>query len=364
MDSDASVLYERDGEIVVLTLDRSHRLNAFTDDQVRALDAVLQRFDHDEAANIAIICGAGRGFLHWRGCQVLTFETRHTRHEAAPMPYTIKPLSPVLGAEVLGLDLCAPLTDATFDELRAAWVDANGVLVFRDQQLAPEAQIEFSQRFGELEEHVAARFLLPGYPEIYRVSTKRDADGKAMGNPESGRYWHSDLSYLDPPAMASLLYALEIPPMGGDTMFTNMAAAFAGLSEPVKTMLDGLYAVHDYVHVLRLFSRPIQVDTTLVPPVRHPVVRPHADSGRKTLYVNSGFTTHIEGMARHESDAILAMLYSHATRPEFVYRHKWSVGDAVLWDNRSTMHHAVHDFYDTGGVRHMHRTTVMGAKES
>jgi len=279
--------------------------------------------------------------------------------------HRITSLSPVLGAEVVGLDLNEPLSDPVFVELERVWQEANGVLVFRGQDLDPTAQISFSRRLGALEEHVATRYLLPGYPEIYRVSTKKDADGKAMGNPESGRYWHSDLSYLDPPAKASLLYALEVPPIGGDTMFTNMAAAHDALSEPVRTMLDGLMAVHDYSYVRRMFSPGFgrSADPSKVPPVRHPVVRPHADTGRKTLYVNPGFTTHIEGLSRHESDTILELLFDHATRPEFIYRHSWSVGDAVLWDNRSTMHHAVHDFYETGGVRHMHRTTVMGVKE-
>ena len=281
------------------------------------------------------------------------------------MAHRIDPLSPVLGAEVVGLDLCEPLTDAAFDEIMRAWQNANGVIVFKDQDLTPEAQIAFSRRLGALEEHVATRFLLQGHPEIYRVSTKRDADGNAMGNAESGRYWHSDLSYLDPPAKASLLYALEVPPTGGDTMFANMAAAFDALSEPLRAMLDGLHAVHDYDYVLRMFSRGFgtHADRAKLPTVRHPVVRPHAETGRKALFVNPGFTTHIEGMARHESDAVLALLFEHATRPEFVYRHRWTKGDAVLWDNRSVMHHAVHDFYDTGGVRHMHRTTVMGDKE-
>ena len=281
------------------------------------------------------------------------------------MTHCINPLSPTLGAEVVGLDLNEPLSDAVFLEIERAWQDANGVLVFRGQDLAPEAQIAFSRRLGDLEVHVAKRYLLPGHPEIYRVSTKQDANGKAMGNPESGRYWHSDLSYLDPPAKASLLYALEVPSIGGDTMFTNMAAAHDALSEPVRTMLNGLMAVHDYSYVRRMFSPGFgrSADPNQVPPVRHPVVRPHSDTGRKTLFVNPGFTTHIDGLTRQESEAILSFLFDHATRPEFIYRHNWSVGDAVLWDNRSTMHHAVHDFYETGGIRHMHRTTVMGAKK-
>jgi len=282
------------------------------------------------------------------------------------MAYCINSLSPVLGAEVIGLDLCEPLSDVVFQELECAWQEANGVLVFRKQNLTPESQISFSRRLGNLEEHVAKRFLLPNHPEIYRVSTKRDENGAPMGNPESGRYWHSDLSYLDPPAKASLLYALEVPPVGGDTMFTNMTAAYEALSKPVRDMLIGLYAVHDYTYVRRMFSPGFgrSADGSQLPPVRHPIVRPHADTGRDALYVNPGFTSHVEGLSRHESDGILALLFEHATRPEFIYRHNWAIGDAVLWDNRSTMHHAVHDFYKTGGVRHMHRTTVMGVKEN
>ncbi len=281
------------------------------------------------------------------------------------MSFEVRPLSPVIGAEVVGLDLGGPVDDATFAALRAAWFEAGGLLVFKEQSLAPQAQVEFSRRFGDLEVHVAKRYLLPGHPEIYRVSTKKDAQGKAVGNPESGRYWHSDLSYLEPPAMASLLYALEVPPMGGDTLFANMAAAYDALSPPIRTMLSSMTAVHDYAHVLRLFSHGVRahVGPGTLPSVRHPVVRPHQETGRATLYVNPGFTTHIEGLARHESDAVLNMLFEHAVRPEFVYRHRWSVGDAVLWDNRSTMHHAVHDFYGTGGVRHMHRTTIMGTAQ-
>ena len=148
-------------------------------------------------------------------------------------------------------------------------------------------------------------------------------------------------------------------------MFTNMAAAYEALSQPVQTMLDGLFAIHDYSYVKRMFSPGFgqSTDSSKASPVRHPVVRTHADSGRKTLFVNPGFTTHIEGLSRPESKGILGFLFDHTTRPEFIYRHSWSAGDAVLWDNRSTMHHAVHDFYETGGVRHMHRTTIMGVKE-
>ncbi len=277
------------------------------------------------------------------------------------MGLTINSLSPVLGAEVVDLDLSSPISDAEFTELNQAWLDHNGVLVIRDQTLTPDEHIAFSKRLGELEVHVVGQFLLDGYPEIYRVSTKVDDDGRPMGNPESGRYWHSDLSYLERPSKASLLYALELPPSGGDTMLASMYAAYDSLSPTMKGMLDGLTAVHDLGHVGRLFSTggPNQEQTAKTPPVEHPIVRTHPETGRKALFVNPGFTTHIVQLARSESGALLEFLFAHATKPEFVYRHRWRLNDLLVWDNRCTVHHAVHDFHGTGH-RHMHRTTVLG----
>ncbi len=277
------------------------------------------------------------------------------------MGFTAKVLSPVLGAEVIGLDLSSPVSEAEFGRLNQAWLEHNGVLVIRDQVLTPEQHIAFSERFGDLEEHVVSQFLLDGYPQIYRVSTKVDEHGKPMGNPEAGRYWHSDLSYLERPSKASLLYALELPPSGGDTMLASMYAAYESLSSTMKRILDGLTAVHDFGHVGRLFSTggPNRAQTAQRPPVEHPVVRTHPETGRKALFVNPGFTTHIVDMARSESDAVLEFLFAHATKPEFIYRHGWQLNDLLLWDNRCTVHHAVHDFCGTGH-RHLHRTTVLG----
>ena len=277
------------------------------------------------------------------------------------MGFAINSLSPVLGAEVVGLDLASPISDFEFTELNQAWLDHNGVLVIRDQTLTPDEHIAFSKRLGELEVHVVGQFLLNGYPEIYRVSTKVDDDGRPMGNPESGRYWHSDLSYLERPSKASLLYALELPPSGGDTMLASMYAAYDSLSPTMKEMLEGLTAVHDLGHVGRLFSTggPSLEQTARTPPVEHPVVRTHPETGRKALFVNPGFTTHIVQLTRSESDALLEFLFAHATKPEFVYRHRWRLNDLLVWDNRCTVHHAVHDFHGTGH-RHMHRTTVLG----
>tara|TARA_Y100001960_G_C14698169_1_gene840151 strand:- start:243 stop:1088 length:846 start_codon:yes stop_codon:yes gene_type:complete len=277
------------------------------------------------------------------------------------MGFTVKALSPVLGAEVTGLDLSETLSDVDFGELNQAWLDHNGVLVFREQSVTPEQHIAFSERLGVLEQHVVSQHLLEGYPQIYRVSTKVDADGKPMGNPESGRYWHSDLSYLVRPSKASLLYALELPPSGGDTMLASMYAAYDSLSPTMKEMLNGLTAVHDLGHVSRLFSTggPNQAQTDNTPPVSHPVVRTHPETGRKSLFVNPGFTTHIVELAKSESDAVLEFLFAHSTKPEFIYRHRWQLNDLLLWDNRCTVHHAVHDFHAVG-YRHMHRTTVLG----
>ena len=170
-----------------------------------------------------------------------------------------------------------------------------------------------------------------------------------------------DLSYLELPSKASLLYALEVPPSGGDTMLTSMYAAYESLSDKMREMIDGLTAVHDFQHVSRYFptSGPNDAQTGLTPPVEHPVVRTHPETGRKALFVNPGFTTHIVDLARAESDALLELLFAHATKPEFIYRHRWQLNDVLLWDNRCTMHHAVHDFHGTGD-RHMHRTTVLG----
>jgi taurine dioxygenase len=270
-----------------------------------------------------------------------------------------------MGAEVRGLDLSEPLSDNLFQSMRQAWLEADGLLVFKDQHLEPEAQIAFSRRFGDLERHTLGRFLLPGHPEIYRVSTRKDEQGRPIGNDQAGRYWHSDLSYSDPPSLASLLHALEVPRLGGDTMFCNLYAAWEGLSAPMQAFLDGKRAVHDFVHVFRHVSsfRPEDIENP-VPPVSQPVVRTHPETGRKALFVNPGFTTHIEGLHRRESDALLQMLFDHCGRPEYVYRHRWEVGDAVLWDNRCTLHQAVADFRPEHGPRHMHRTTVLGTESA
>ncbi len=273
----------------------------------------------------------------------------------------VERLSPVLGAEITGADLSCPLTDDQFAGIRQVWLESDGVLVLRGQILSPDQHIAFSHRFGELERHVLDKYLLPGHPEIYRVSNKV-RDGQPLGRANAGTYWHSDLSYMSRPAMASLLYAIEVPPVGGDTLFCNMYAAYDALPDEVKRRIERLTAVHDFGFAARgVFATESPSDKQLAatPAAEHPMVRTHPETGRKTIFVNPGFTSHIVGLPADESAALLRLLNDHSTQARFIYRHRWSVGDLVLWDNRCTMHHAVAD-YDGVGERHMHRTTVIG----
>jgi taurine dioxygenase len=269
------------------------------------------------------------------------------------MEFSTTPLSPHLGARVGNIDLSQAMDDSTFAALRKAWLDANGVLVFPAQNLTPEQQIAFSRRFGALE--LADAHAQPfEHCEIYVVSNKVE-NGKRVGR-IAGTYWHSDQSFKPAPAMASLLYGIEVPPSGGDTMFANQYLAYDRLSGRMKQMLDGLKAYHDY----QTGSRQRQnVDyPKSYPPSPHPVVRTHPESGRKALFVNS-LCSHIEGLPPGESDAILSFLFRHTVQPEFIYRHQWQPRDLLLWDNRCLVHYAVND-YDGISVRYMHRTQVTG----
>ncbi len=275
------------------------------------------------------------------------------------MNFTVNPLSPVLGAEMIGADLSHPLEDSDFGAIRGAWLNANGIMVFRDQELSPDQHIAFSRRFGPLEKHVMATYLLPSHPEIYRVSNKV-TDGVPQGRAKAGTYWHSDLSYMKPPALASLLYGIEIPSSGGDTMFCSLYAAYDALSDAMKDLLSGLVAVHDFGFASKgvFHGEASQNQIEATPAVEHAIVKTHPETGRRLLFANPGFTSHIVGFHPAESRALLDFLFAHMTRPEFIYRHRWQERDLVLWDNRCTMHYAVAD-YDGVGERYMHRTTAM-----
>lgn len=267
------------------------------------------------------------------------------------MSSSINRLSSVLGAEVLGADLSKPLADGEFNELRQAWLDAGGVLIIRAQDLSPDQLIAFCGRFGELVTQFAdPDYQLPDHPEIYRVSNKKQ-DGKPLGRAKVYPFWHSTLSYKRRPAMASFLHAIEVPEAAGDTMFANMYAAYDTLSPTMQGMISELSAVHDAANAHYGASG---ADVA----VKHPVVQTHPETDRKVLYVNSGFTSHIVGFEPSESAALLGFLNRHSTRPENVYRHRWRVGDLVVWDNRCTLHNTLPDEEGTG-ARYMHRATAL-----
>lgn len=261
------------------------------------------------------------------------------------MPLEIQRLSGAVGAAVRGVDL-ADVDDALFAAIQRAFLDHH-VLVFRDQKLTPEQQIAFGARFGPLHVHPIVPHL-EGYPPILPIVNL----GKRRTITE---VWHSDVSFEERPPMGSLLYAIELPQVGGDTMFANQHLAYERLSSGLKRLLEGLRAVHT--------GRGLAAVTGKEESWRehgrlHPVVRTHPETGRRALYVNRGFTVAFADMTPEESRPLLDLLLERATAPDLVYRHRWLSGDLVMWDNRSVMHYAVHDHGDA--PRRLHRVTVEG----
>jgi taurine dioxygenase len=261
-------------------------------------------------------------------------------------------LTPHVGAEIRGVDLRRPLDEPTFKAIHAALVD-NGVVFFRDQHLTPDQQKDFGRLFGELHAHPAAPSLLSGHPEILVIHA--DETSKHV----AGENWHSDVSCDPEPPMGSILYMHELPPVGGDTLFASMYAAYDALSEPMKRFLEPLTAMHEGEHVYR-GRYGVDDAGRVFPKAEHPVIRTHPDSGRRALFVNGGFTTRIVGLARAESDALLQFLFRHLETPEFQCRFRWQVNSVAFWDNRSVQHHAMWDYYPQR--RHGHRVTIRGDK--
>ena len=282
------------------------------------------------------------------------------------MSHKVNQLGSALGAEVLDIDLRQPLPDGDISALRKAFLE-HSILVFRNQDLSPDELSAFSRRFGELDRHILEGFALPENPDVFVVSNVMK-DGKPVGAIRAGQYWHSDLSYSEHPVMGTMLHAKQIPSFGGDTMFAGMYAAYEALSKPLKAFLESLTAIHDYSRAYDVFfsrfpERPPLSDEARakVPPVRHPIVRTHPETGRNALFVNEGFTKAIPELEYDESRALLDFLTTHAVQHQFIYRHRWQKGDLLFWDNRCTQHNAVSD-YDMSQARHMIRTTIAGDK--
>jgi taurine dioxygenase len=274
---------------------------------------------------------------------------------------TIEPLSATLGAQVHGVDLSRELDDDSFGVIRDAF-HRHLLLRFATQRLSEAQQVAFSRRFGELQVHVLDQYRHPQYPEVYVLSNVDRETGRTIGHhPDKGTLaWHSDLSFQQRPALATILYGIETPAVGGETQFADMIAAYDALDESMKRRLDGLRAIHDLdVSRARMGEPPMTPEQRRqAPPVSHPLVRTHPDTGRKALYV-SGHVSHIEGLPAHASAALFGALMAHATHPRFVYSYHWRQGDVVMWDNRCTMHRAT--AYDTSAERRViHRTVVLG----
>lgn len=276
---------------------------------------------------------------------------------------TIRPLHPAVGAEVLGVDL-ARLDDARFAVVREAW-HRHSALLFRDQRLTDDDLVAFSRRFGELDPppvNENGKTFVAGQPDIYVVSNVIGPDGVPIGSLGAGEAtWHTDMSYLAAPPDASLLYALEVPPTGGDTWLCGMEAALRSLPQALADRVRGLRIKHDGTYNSGGYLRKGLADTD--DPVSsvgtpHPVVCAHPATGRPVLYLGRRRNAYVMDLPLTESEALLDALWRHATRPEHCLRHRWRVGDLLMWDNRSTMHRR--DPFDPSARRIMHRTQVRG----
>ena len=278
-----------------------------------------------------------------------------------PDKIQVMPLSGALGAEISGVDLSPSLEDAVFAQIQAALLD-HSVIVLRDQQLTPEAQIAFSRRFGELDIHPIVNSM-EGYPEVVRVL-------KPAGESASfGTGWHSDNSFFECPSLGTVLYGVTVPPYGGDTLFASMERAYDALSDTMKGWLDGMTAVHSaaIAYDPRTTGKekyegnaPItyRFSETIDDEVEHPIVRTHPETGRKSIFVNQMFTQRVVGLTNGESAAVLSFLYEHCTCPDFTCRLSWQPGSLTVWDNRCVQHYALDDYHEFERV--MHRVTIRG----
>ena len=267
----------------------------------------------------------------------------------------LEPLTPTIGAEVQGIDLSTAPDEATLSALREALLEYK-VLFFRDQDISTEEHLAFARQFGELEVHPFAPHK-EGHPEVLAITHDRDSKGRE-------NKWHSDVTWRECPSLGSILRAIEVPPVGGDTLFSDSYAAYEGLSDEVKEKIEGKVAVHDFAHFRKLMAKrgktaeEIEEMNRKYPEVEHPVVRTHPETGSRGLYVNTAFTQYIVGMEREESDALLQHLYAQAAIPEYQCRFRWQKNSIAFWDNRACQHYAVSDYWPA--VRRMERVTIIG----
>ena len=276
---------------------------------------------------------------------------------AGAFDYDLYHLSPVIGTEVLGIDLGADLSEATIAWLSELLVERK-VIFFRDQDITPAQHIEFARRFGELEIHPFTNNDTR-HPEIIHLDNDR-------ASPPRINVWHSDVTWRDEPSLGSILRAVEVPDVGGDTLFANMEAAYEGLSDAMKARVEGLIAVHDnevFLNGMRArgaSEAEIDDQRQNFPPTVHPVIRTHPVSRRRSIYVNRIFTRTIEGMPEAEAADLLAQLYLTASNPDVQCRFRWRPNSLAFWDNRAAQHFAAADYWPH--TRRMERVTIVGDK--
>jgi taurine dioxygenase len=268
-------------------------------------------------------------------------------------------ITPTIGAVLEGVDLAGSLDDEVIAWIRAALLK-HRVIFFVEQHITPAQHRDFAARFGALHTHP----LYPGVPETPELFVLDHHDG----NPTDNDSWHTDVTFIQTPPLGALLYAKQIPPDGGDTLWCNMRAAYEALSPAMQSFLSGLDAVHDFARGFPArgivakaagndkHARAVEEH----PPVIHPVIRTHPETGEDSLFVNYGFTARIKGLRRKESDAILNMLFDHIQKPEFQVRWRWRENAIAFWDNRITQHYAVNDYLPHRRV--MHRATILGGR--
>ena len=278
----------------------------------------------------------------------------------------VRHLSGAIGSVIRGLDV-RHVDDETIARVRSIWLERK-VVFFPNQNLGPEEHVAFARRFGEVTEGHPVIPGIEGRPEVFEIDYSAAqalyASYGDVATRDRGIHWHTDVTFVKRPPLGSILRAVVVPDSGGDTLFSNQAAAFAGLSPSLQDYLRSLTAVHDGREQFQAILDAVGEGAwegerfTSIEPVEHPVVRIHPETGEETLFVNPGFTSHIVGLSRPESDALLTFLYQHAVRPEYTVRYQWSAGDLGFWDNRSTQHSVVGDFGDQHRV--IHRVVLKG----
>jgi taurine dioxygenase len=273
-------------------------------------------------------------------------------------------LADALGAEIGGLDLSKPLSTQTFRQIREAWLE-HLVIRIRGQKLSDPQLLAFSKNFGELDPpgpNPLGRPFLADHPEMNVISNIKVNEVPIGGLGDGEAIWHADMTYVERPPMAAILYAIEIPPAGGDTYWANMYAAYETLPAPLKRRIEGLEAIHDATYnsagAMRKGYRDV-TDPRTAPGARHPLVRKHPETGRSSLFLGRRRNSYIVGLEAAESEALLDELWRHATQPQFTFKQEWRVGDVLVWDNRCTLHRR--DAFDPRARRLLHRTQIRAA---